>query len=438
MLDLTTIAENVDAVAANNRRRGVDVDLPRLLLLREKRSELIQRADSLKHEQKEAGAGIPEASPEGKKALIARTGELKRQVAAANAELGEVEAELRDLQALIPNLTHPDAPDGGEHDGNTLREVGEKPSFDFEPLDHVELCERHGLVDFAAAAKTTGAGFYFLCREAVLLEMALVRYAVEKATEAGFVPHITPDLARAEVLAGTGFNPRGEETQIYSVTGTDLSLIATAEITLGGMKAGTTFEPDELPLKLAGVSHCYRTEAGAYGKATRGLYRVHQFTKVELFAFTAADLAVSGRMHGEILALEEEIFAGLGVPYRVVDIAAGDLGGPAYRKFDLEAWMPGRPSSSGQGGPGGKGSWGEVTSCSDCTDYQARRLDVRVKKTDADGKPAKGTDLVHTLNGTAIAVSRALIAVLENGQRADGSIVVPEALRAYCGFEKIG
>ena len=428
MLDLNTIAEHADAVRANNRRRGVAIDLDRLLELRDRRGELIQRADALKHEQKETGAGIPKASPEERKPLIARTGELKRGVAAADAGLKAVEAELREMQSLIPNLTHPDAPDGGEHDGNTLREVGDKPAFDFAPRDHVELCERHGLVDFAAAAKTTGSGFYFLCREAVLLELALVRYAVEKATAAGFVPHVTPDLARAEVLAGTGFNPRGEETQIYSVEGTDLSLIATAEITLGGMKAGTTFDPDDLPLKLAGVSHCYRTEAGAYGKATRGLYRVHQFTKVELFAFTAADLAVSGRMHSEILALEEEIFTGLGVPYRVVDIAAGDLGGPAYRKFDLEAWMPGRDDGSGD-----RGAWGEVTSCSDCTDYQARRLDVRVRR---DG--AKGTDLVHTLNGTAIAVSRALIAILENGQNADGSITVPEVLRPLCGFDRIG
>ncbi|MEM9701586.1 MAG: serine--tRNA ligase [Planctomycetota bacterium] len=433
MLDLTLIAENADAVVANNRRRGVSVDIPRLLLLRDKRSELIQRSQTLKHEQKETGAGIPKASAEERPALIARTGELKKEVAAAEQQLGEVEAELREIQALIPNLTHPDAPDGGEHDGRTLREVGEKPQFDFEPLDHVELCDKHGLVDFASAAKTTGAGFYFLAREAVLLELALIRFAVEKAQSAGFIPHATPDLARGEVLHGTGFNPRGEETQIYSVAGTDLSLIATAEITLGGMKAGTTFEPSELPLKLAGVSHCYRTEAGAYGKATRGLYRVHQFTKVELFAFTKADLGASGRMHADILALEEEIFTDLGIPYRVVDIAAGDLGGPAYRKFDLEAWMPGRDDGSGT-----KGSWGEVTSCSDCTDYQARRLDVRVKKTDADGKPTKGTDLVHTLNGTAVAVSRALIALLENNQREDGSIDIPEALQPYCGFDRIG
>ena len=428
MLDLNLIAEHADIVRANNRRRGVAVDLDRLLELHARRGELIPHVESLRSEQKAAGAKIPQASKEEKPALIARTGKLKKEVAAADVELKDVEAEARELQALIPNLTHPDAPDGGEHDGVTLREVGEKPAFDFEPLDHVELCERHGLVDFAAAAKTTGAGFYFLAREAVLLELALVRYAVEKATAAGFVPHVTPDLARADVLAGTGFNPRGEETQIYSVEGTDLSLIATAEITLGGMRAGTTFDPDELPLKLAGVSHCYRTEAGAYGRATRGLYRVHQFTKVELFAFTAPDLAVSGRMHGEILALEEEIFAGLGVPYRVVDIAAGDLGGPAYRKFDLEAWMPGRDDGSGS-----KGAWGEITSCSDCTDYQARRLDVRVRR---EGK--KGTDLVHTLNGTAVAVSRALIAVLENGQNPDGSVTIPEVLRPLCGFDRIG
>jgi seryl-tRNA synthetase len=228
----------------------------------------------------------------------------------------------------------------------------------------------------------------------------------------------TPDLARREVLEGIGFNPRGEETQIYSIENSDLCLIATAEITLGGYLADQVVPADQLPIKLAGISHCFRTEAGAGGRAARGLFRVHQFTKVEMFAFTRPDQ--SDAMLDAFCQLECEIFDGLGIPYRVVDTATGDLGAPAYRKFDLEAWMPGR------------GQWGEVTSTSNCTDYQARRLNIRFKR-----KGEKGTELVHTLNGTAIAISRALIAVLENYQQADGSVVVPPALRTLVGKERL-
>jgi seryl-tRNA synthetase len=225
-------------------------------------------------------------------------------------------------------------------------------------------------------------------------------------------------LARDEIIEGIGFNPRGPETQIYSIENSDLSLVATAEITLGGLYAGQTLDAEQLPIKLCGVSHCYRTEAGAHGRATRGIYRVHQFTKIEMFAFTLPDQ--SEAMLDHICQLECRLFDGLEVPYRVVDTATGDLGGPAYRKFDLEAWMPGR------------GEWGEVTSTSNCTDYQARRLNVRYKV-----KGEKGTHFVYTLNGTAIAVSRAMIAVLENHQQADGSVVIPEALRAWVGKDRI-
>jgi len=235
----------------------------------------------------------------------------------------------------------------------------------------------------------------------------------------------TPDLARNEILQGIGFIPRGPETQIYSIDGSDLSLVATAEITLGGLFSGQTVEAEELPLKLCGVSHCFRTEAGAAGRASRGLYRVHQFTKVEMFAYTLP--GESDAMLEYLRDMECRIFDGLGVPYRVVDTATGDLGGPAYRKYDLEAWMPGR----GAGAPGGE-CWGEVTSTSNCTDYQSRRLNIRYRV-----KGEKGTRFVHTLNGTAIAISRGIIAVMENYQQADGSIVVPEVLRAWMGKERI-
>jgi seryl-tRNA synthetase len=252
-----------------------------------------------------------------------------------------------------------------------------------------------------------------------LLELALQRYAMEVLIGEGFTPVTTPDLARNDVLEGIGFIPRGPETQIYSVENSDLSLVATAEITLGGLLAGQTLDAEQLPIKMAGISHCFRTEAGAHGRATRGLYRVHQFTKVEMFAFTLPEQ--SDATLERLRDIECRLFDGLQVPYRVVDTATGDLGGPAYRKYDLEAWMPGR------------NEFGEVTSTSNCTDYQSRRLNIRYRV-----KGEKGTHLLHTLNGTAIAVSRALIAVMENHQQADGSIIVPEVLRAFVGKERIG
>jgi seryl-tRNA synthetase len=251
--------------------------------------------------------------------------------------------------------------------------------------------------------------------------LALQRFAVDLLIREGFTPTITPDLAFNSVLQGTGYIPRGPETQIYSIADSELSLVATAEITLGGLLAGEIVEAENLPIKLCGISHCYRTEAGAHGRATRGLYRVHQFTKVEMFAFTSPD--ESDAMLEYFCQLECRLFDELGIAYRVIDTATGDLGGPAYRKYDLEAWMPGR----GQGG-----EFGEVTSTSNCTDYQARRLSIRYRQ-----KGEKGTHFVHTLNGTAIAISRALIAILENYQQADGSIVVPEVLRPWVGKERV-
>ena len=323
----------------------------------------------------------------------------------------------------IPNLTHPAAPRGADDQANLEIRRGEHapPTFDFQPLDHVVLGERLDLIDFEGGAKVAGAGFYFLKNDAVLLAMALERYAVDLLIGEGFTPTITPDLARNEVLHGTGYIPRGPETQIYSIADSDLSLVATAEIPLGGLMSDEILDAERLPIKICGISHCFRTEAGAGGRASRGLYRVHQFSKVEMFAFTLPDQ--SDAMLEYFRDLECRIFDGLGLAYRVVDTATGDLGGPAYRKYDLEAWMPGR---------GTAGEYGEVTSTSNCTDYQARRLGIRFRQ-----KGEKGTSFAHTLNGTAIAVSRALIAVLENYQQADGSVVVPQALRAWMGKERI-
>lgn len=420
MLDLQFICDHVAEVETNCKNRGVACDVPGIVALRDRRSELIQSGDGLRREQKEVAGQIPKATPADRPQLVERGKELKSLVAEGEAQLLQVEEQLRDLQNRLPNMTHPAAPIGGEDALVVLREVGEKPAFTVQPRDHVEIMQGLGLLDLDAGSKVAGHGFYFLKDEAVLLELALVQYAVETLRHAGFTIFTTPDLAKDSVLHGTGYQPRGPETQIYSIDGTDLSLVATAEITLGGMLKDEILTVDQLPLKFGGISHCFRTEAGGHGKATRGIYRVHQFTKVEMFGFTGPDVAQSDALHQEILAIEERIFQGLGVPYRVIDTPSGDLGGPAYRKFDLEAWMPGR------------GEYGEVTSCSNCTDFQSRRLGIRCKSADW-----KGTRFVHTLNGTAIAVTRAIIAILENYQQPDGSVIVPEVLRKWVGCERI-
>jgi seryl-tRNA synthetase len=424
MLDLQYICDNIDDVKKNCVDRGVKIDLGAIVELRDKRGQCIVKADDIRRQQKEVSSQIPKASADDKPGLIAKGKELRGLIGAAEEELKQVESEIREVQLQIPNLTHPDAPISEDESGYvTLKEIGDKPNFDFETKDHVQLADQLDLINFEAGARVAGSGFYFLTNDAVMLEMALVQYALEKLRGEGFVLCTTPDLARNSVLEGIGFNPRGDETQIYAVENTDLSLVATAEITLGGMYQDQVMQADKLPLKLAGLSHCFRTEAGAAGAKTRGIYRVHQFTKVEMFAFTEPDLEKSDAMHQDLLRVEEEIFQGLGVPYRVIDTPTGDLGGPAYRKFDLEAWMPGR---------GEAGEYGEITSTSNCTDYQARRLGIRCKQPDK-----KGTKFVHTLNGTAVAVTRAMISILENNQQSDGTVVVPEVLQKWVGREKL-
>jgi seryl-tRNA synthetase len=421
MLDLQFISENQALVEENCRNRAVQVDVPRLVELAHQRSHLIVEGDKHRHEQKDIAAQIPKIAKEQRQTLVDRGKQLKQLVAENEASLKTLEAELRELEMQVPNLTHPDAPVGaGDVANRTVRTWGEKKAFDFKPLDHVELMERLDLLDLEAGARVAGHGFYFLKNEAVLLELALVQLALEKLRSAGFTLFTTPDLARDEMLQGIGFLPRGPEAQIYSIEKTDLSLVATAEITLGGSRKDQILDVSTLPLKYAGLSHCFRTEAGAHGKATRGIYRVHQFTKVEMFGFTRPDVTLSDEFLAQVVAIEENLFQTLGVPYRVIDTCTGDLGGPAYRKFDLEAWMPGR------------GEYGEVTSASNCTDYQARRLGIRCKTGDK-----KGTQFVHTLNGTAVASTRAIIAVLENYQQADGSVIVPEALRKWVGQDRI-
>jgi seryl-tRNA synthetase len=419
MLDLKYIRDHVKAVEENCKNRGVEADVGLVVDLADRRSALIQESNELKQRQNQLARSIGRERDEVARArLIEESRAMKERLPSKEAELHEVEEQLRVEQLKIPNMTHPDSPIGKDDTENVeIRRWGEIPDFPFEPKDHVELGDALGIIDFDAGAKTTGSKFYFLRGDAVLLELGLIRYALDIIMEGGYQPTITPDLARDQMLVGTGFIPRGPETQIYSVEDSDLSMIATAEITLAGQHTDDIIEERDLPLRYAGLSHCFRTEAGSHGRASRGLYRVHQFTKVEMFAFTTPE--GSEEIHHEMVEIEERIFQGLGLPYRVVDICTGDLGGAAYRKYDLEAWMPGRDE------------FGEVTSTSNTTDYQARRLAIRYRK--EGGRP----QLLHTLNGTALAMSRALISLLEIYQQHDGSVILPKTLVPYVGKERL-
>jgi len=421
VLDLRYIRENAAAVQKNCENRGVEADVGLVVDLADRRSALIQELNELKQRQNELAKSVGRERDEGaRRRLIEESRKVKENIPQKEADLSEVEGRLREEQLKIPNMTHPDAPVGKDDSENVeIRRWGEMPEFPFSPRDHVELGETLGIIDFDAGTKVAGSKFYFLRGDAVLLELGLIRYAMDILMQRGYQPTITPDLARDEMLVGTGFTPRGPETQIYSVEDSDLSLVATAEIPLAGSLIDEIVDEAQLPIRLAGLSHCFRTEAGSHGRASRGLYRVHQFTKVEMFAFTTPE--GSEAIHDEMLEIEEHTFQGLGLPYRVVDICTGDLGGAAYRKYDLEAWMPGRDD------------YGEVTSTSNTTDYQARRLRIRYRRAEPGGRP----QLLHTLNGTALAISRALIALLEIYQQEDGSVQLPKTLIPYVGKERL-
>ncbi|MDR2101475.1 MAG: serine--tRNA ligase [Treponema sp.] len=427
MLDYRFIVDNLPAVKKNIADRYMKADAERVVQLFNRRTEL---ATSLQALQQRRNANA--AAMKGKLEAVARTAlidegkKLKEDIAAAEAEIAGVEAELDAEGRRIPNMAHPEAPVGKEDKDNLeVKRVGEPTRFDFEPLDHVKLGQNLDIIDFDNGTKVSGTKFYYLKNEGVFLELGLVRYALDILQNRGFTPFITPDVAKEEILEGIGFNPRGEESNVYTLEDEGTCLVGTAEITLGGYYSNTILPREKLPLRMAGLSHCFRREAGAAGQFSKGLYRVHQFTKVEMFVYCLPE--ESGAFHEELRSVEEEIFSGLEIPFRVVDTCTGDLGAPAYRKWDLEAWMPGRANPPSPDG----GEWGEVTSTSNCTDYQARRLNIRYK--DDDGK----NRFVHMLNGTAIAVSRAIIAVLENFQRADGTVRLPKALVPYCGFEVI-
>jgi len=336
---------------------------------------------------------------------------LSSEIKTLEAELSEVEADCDLIAAGLPNLPDPDAPDGdADTDPTVLREVGDRPNFDFEASDHLTLAERHGWVEMKAAAEASGARFSYLLGDLVMVELALIRWVVEKVRAEGFEPVVPPVLVRENALYGTGFFP-SEREMIYEIPKDELFLVGTSEVSLASLHADQIIEAAELPIRYAGISTCFRREAGAAGKDTRGIFRVHQFDKVEMFSFCLPD--ASNDEQQKVLAIQEEILGGLDIPYQVVDIPIGDLGAPASRKFDCEGWIPSEER------------YRELTSCSNTTDYQARRLGARFRP-EGDGKTAP--EPLHTVNGTAVAVGRTLIALIENGQQADGSVQLPEAL----------
>jgi seryl-tRNA synthetase len=421
MLDYRFILDNLPTVKKNIADRYMKADADMVAALFNRRTELTTALQGLQQQRNANTAAMKgKLEAEDRSRLIEEGKQLKERIAASEGELAKVEADLDAEARRIPNMAHPDAPRGKEDKDNLeVKRVGEARTFDFESADHVKLGQDLDIIDFDSGTKVAGTKFYYLKNEGVFLELGLVRYALDVLQKKGFTPFITPDIAKEEILEGIGFNPRGAESNVYTLEEEGTCLVGTAEITLGGYYSNTIFPKEKLPLRMAGLSHCFRREAGAAGQFSKGLYRVHQFTKVEMFVYCLPE--TSGQFHEELRSIEEAIFSGLEIPFRVVDTCTGDLGAPAYRKWDLEAWMPGRNG----------GEWGEVTSTSNCTDYQARRLNIKYK--DDDGK----NRFVHMLNGTAIAVSRAIIAILENFQQADGSVRLPKALVPYCGFEVI-
>jgi seryl-tRNA synthetase len=423
-LDLKQIRTDPERVRSALARRGAAEQLDELIDADERRRELNTRIDTVRAEQNKLSAEIEEAAKAGK-AGDPEFAELREKSSGLKSELKELEPQLAELDqrreqllAALPNIPDPDAPEGEtEEDNVTVREVGDLPEFDFEPLDHLELAQRHGWIEMEAAAETSGSRFAYLMGDLVMIELALVRFAMETIRGEGFEPTVPPVLVRERALFGTGVFP-GEREMIYEIPKDELFLVGTSEVSLASLHADQIMEPSDLPKRYGGFSTCFRREAGAAGRDTRGIFRVHQFDKVEMFSFV--EPGSSGDEHERILGIQERILQALEFPYRVVDIAVGDLGAPAARKFDCEAWIP------------SQGRYREVTSCSNTTDYQARRLSARYR-------PARGEgpEPVHTINGTAVAVGRTLIPLLENGQRGDGSVGLPASLQELGAPERI-
>jgi seryl-tRNA synthetase len=416
VIDPRLLREDPERVRRSQRTRGDDPGVVDVALAAdERRRGAITRADALRAEQKTRSAGVRTLQGDERAALLEELSKLATQVKEAEAEQGEAQLEFDAAARRIDNVVEDGVPEGGEDDYVVLREVGtprEFSDFDAGPRDHMELGALLGAIDTDRAAKTSGARFYYLTGVGALLELALVNLAIAQAVETGFIPVIPPVLVRREAMEGTGFLGRDEQ-QVFALRDDELFLVGTSEVPLASLHADEILDAASLPLRYAAFSPCFRREAGSYGKDTRGIIRVHQFDKVEMFSYCPPE--ESGAEHLRLLAWEEQFLAALELPYRVIDVAAGDLGGSAARKYDCEAWIPTQER------------YREVTSTSNCTDYQARRLQIRTRG--ADGKP----QILHTLNGTLCAIPRTIVAILENHQQPDGSVAVPAALRPYLG-----
>lgn len=409
MLDIRFIRENADAVQQNARNKGYDVDIKKLLEIDDSRRSLQQQVDELRERRNANAAKMKGGKPE--QSLIDEGKQIKLELAEREEYLRSAEAEAQAMADQVPNMVFDDVPVGGEEDSVEVKKVGEQTSG---AIDHLDFALKRDWVDFDRGAKVAGAKFYYLKGDLALLEQAITQYAINFITSKGLTFMTVPHMVNQRTMTGTGFAPRSsDQSDEYAIEGEDLSLIATAEIPLTGYHADEILNEKDLPLLYAGISPCYRKEAGTYGKHTRGLFRVHQFNKVEMYAFTLPEQ--SREIHEQLLAIEEELWQSLNIPYHVINIATGDLGAPAAKKYDIEYWSP------------VDGMYRELTSCSNCTDFQARNLNIRVRRANGD------VEVVHTLNGTAVSLARSLVVILEHYQNEDGSLTVPEVLRPYLG-----
>lgn len=409
MLDIRFIRENPDKVSENAKQKGYKVNINELLMLDDSRREVLSSVELLRKKRNENSQKMKGAKPSDE--LIKEGREIKEKLAGLETELREKEEKLNELMMNVPNMIFDDVPLGDEEDSVVVKTVGDTKTG---AKDHLDYCVKRDWVDFDRGAKVAGTKFYYLKGDLALLENAITQYALNFLIKKGFCFMTVPHMISSKVLTGTGFAPRtSDQNDGYFVEGEDLALIATAEIPLTGYHADEILDEKDLPLFYAGYSPCYRKEAGTYGKHTRGLFRVHQFNKLEMYAFTTPEM--SKEVHEKILALEEEIWQNLGISYHVINIAAGDLGAPAAKKYDIEYWSK------------VDGKYRELTSCSNCTDFQARNLNIRVRR--KDGK----IEILHTLNGTAVSLARALVAIIENHQDENGKLVIPEVLRPYMG-----
>ena len=416
MIDIKLIRENPELVKSSQRGRGEDESIvDRLLEIDTKRREAISAFETVRAEQNLLSKSVGDAKGDEKAALLEKAKTLAAQVKEADAKRADLEAQTNDIAKLLSNVLDPEAPIGGEADFKVIEHVGEPRKFDFEPKDHVELGKLLGAIDTERGAKVAGARSYYLTGPGALLELALVNYAIKQATKAGFIPVIPPVLVNPPAMEGTGFLGQAAEN-VYHIEKDDVYLVGTSEVPLAAYHMDETLDAAKLPIRYTGYSPCFRREAGSYGKDTRGIIRVHQFEKVEMFVFAKPEDAKAE--HKRLLQWEKDFLNAMGIPYRVLDIASGDLGSSANRKFDIEAWIP------------TQNAYREVTSTSNCTEFQARRLNIRMKD-------ENGTRPLATLNGTLVAVPRMIVAILENNQNADGSVNVPEVLQDYMGTAKL-